>query len=54
MILFIFSEATPKPPVEGEEEKFEPSVLNSTVYLISMTLQIATFAINYRVGITIT
>lgn len=40
---------TPVPPAEEEEpEIFEPNILNSTVYIISLALQIATFAINYR------
>ncbi|XP_006608970.1 manganese-transporting ATPase 13A1 [Apis dorsata] len=31
-----------------EDEPFEPNLLNSTVYIIAMTIQISTFAINYR------
>lgn len=33
-----------------EGEPFEPNLLNSTVYIIAMALQLSTFAINYRVS----
>lgn len=34
----------------GEEELFEANLINSTVYIIAMSLQVSTFAINYRVS----
>ena len=33
------------------EKKFTPSILNTTVYIISMALQVSTFAVNYRVSL---
>ncbi len=32
------------------DKKFEANLLNSTVYIISLALQITTFFVNYRVS----
>lgn len=33
---------------DSEDEPFEANLINSTVYIIAMSLQVSTFAINYR------
>lgn len=33
---------------EDKEVEFEPNIVNSTVYLICMGLQVSTFAVNYK------
>uniref|UniRef100_A0A0K0F7K8 Cation-transporting ATPase n=1 Tax=Strongyloides venezuelensis TaxID=75913 RepID=A0A0K0F7K8_STRVS len=42
--------STYEQPIEKvtSETKFKPSLLNSSVYLLGMTLQISTFVVNYR------
>ncbi|XP_011498856.1 PREDICTED: manganese-transporting ATPase 13A1 [Ceratosolen solmsi marchali] len=33
---------------DSDEEHFEMNLINSTVYIVSMTLQVSTFVVNYR------
>ncbi|CAB3406055.1 unnamed protein product [Caenorhabditis bovis] len=50
-LLYIVDMAHIAEPREGPidlEAKFTPNILNSTVYVISMALQVCTFAVNYR------
>jgi len=37
--------------VDVQAQPFKPSLLNSTVYLMSVALQLSTFAVNYRVSL---
>ncbi|XP_059616452.1 endoplasmic reticulum transmembrane helix translocase isoform X1 [Phlebotomus argentipes] len=59
-LIYLVGEATARsPPREGkivlnadldgsERPEFQPTLINSTVYLISMALQVSTFAVNYK------
>uniref|UniRef100_A0A1B0CSV1 Cation-transporting ATPase n=1 Tax=Lutzomyia longipalpis TaxID=7200 RepID=A0A1B0CSV1_LUTLO len=59
-LIYLVQEATARsPPREGkivlnvdldpnEKREFEPTLINSTVYMISMALQVSTFAVNYK------
>ncbi|CAN7975117.1 unnamed protein product, partial [Ixodes persulcatus] len=52
-LIYLVQEATSRSPPKDDkfsdlEADFKPSLLNSTVYIISMALQVSTFAINYR------
>lgn len=52
-LLFLVREAKLRMPISDDpfvdlDAKFEPSVLNSTVYIISIALQVSTFAVNYK------
>ncbi|CAI2351741.1 unnamed protein product [Caenorhabditis sp. 36 PRJEB53466] len=47
-IVGLAHEAAPRDGPIDLEAKFTPNVLNTTVYIISMALQVCTFAVNYR------
>lgn len=53
-LIYLVNEAQarspPKPEFADLEAEFKPSLLNSTVYVISVALQISTFAVNYKVS----
>lgn len=44
-----YARSPPKPEFVDLEAEFKPSILNSTVYVISVSLQVSTFAVNYKV-----
>ncbi|GIY91854.1 manganese-transporting ATPase 13A1 [Caerostris extrusa] len=52
-LIFLVREATARSPPKPDkfadlDAEFQPNLLNSTVYVISVALQLATFAVNYR------
>jgi cation-transporting ATPase 13A1 len=53
LVFLVWESKKLSPPSEEEfvdlEKDFEMNILNSTVYLIGMTMQVNTFAVNYKV-----